>query len=387
LRITVNHIERRTLPGDFEPPPGQRAGECVAFKVRRHPTSSAIATSSLFGDAVIAAVWDSQNGKLLWAPEGASDIGWSPDGREAYVLVARGPQGWMLRRLAHYSWPARELQEELDFHVPSGGADALVVSPAGGLAAVIAIQGPEWYYEVLGLRPSLSQPGIGKRIDEYLLDGPIFSPDERYLVTAGCSRFVWWSTREEDEEEWQVPSDGGPHEAGWVHVHDLVERHKTRHPLMVDLPAGWQPQPRAGETDEWVWTMVWGPQFLGDRTFRLWLPDASPLDLRLPLPDTIEVPGLAQTWQGQSPEMARCLFGPLPFQPVPFAPEWCSRPVVGLAQSIAESQDFSLMPILADALEEAGCADPEILTHCREPGPHARGCWVVALVLGQSEST
>src|SRR5262249_7303251 len=153
------------------------------------PTSSAIATSSLFGDAVVAAVWDSENGKLLWAPEGASDIGWSPDGRHAYVLVARGPQGWMVRRLAHYSWPARELQEELDFHVPSGGADALVVSPAGGLAAVIAIQGPEWYYEVLSLRPSLSQPGVGKRIDDYLLDGPVFSPDERYLVTVGSSRY------------------------------------------------------------------------------------------------------------------------------------------------------------------------------------------------------
>src|SRR5262249_11253671 len=151
----------------------------------------------------------------------------------------------------------------------------------------------------------------------------VFSPDERYLVTLGSPRYLWWTWREEDEEGWQLPSDGGPHEAGWIHVHDLLEQRKTNHSLVVDLPAGWQPHPRLGETDEWGWTVVWGPQFLGERTFRIWLPGGSPLDLRLPLPDTIEVPGLAQTWQGASAEMARCRFGPLPFHPVPFTPEWC----------------------------------------------------------------
>ena len=41
------------------------------------------------------------------------------------------------------------------------------------------------------------------------------------------------------------------------------------------------------------------------------------------------------------------------------------------------------MPELADALEEAGCTDVEILSHCREPGEHVRGCWVVDLLLGK----
>jgi hypothetical protein len=41
------------------------------------------------------------------------------------------------------------------------------------------------------------------------------------------------------------------------------------------------------------------------------------------------------------------------------------------------------MPILADALEEAGCENAEVLAHCREPGPHARGCWVPDGVLGK----
>jgi hypothetical protein len=49
-----------------------------------------------------------------------------------------------------------------------------------------------------------------------------------------------------------------------------------------------------------------------------------------------------------------------------------------------DSCDFTAMPILADALEEAGCDQPDILAHCRGPGPHVRGCWVVDLVLGKA---
>ncbi|MDY3556283.1 hypothetical protein R5W24_005446 [Gemmata sp. JC717] len=50
-----------------------------------------------------------------------------------------------------------------------------------------------------------------------------------------------------------------------------------------------------------------------------------------------------------------------------------------------ESRDFSAMPILADALQDAGCEDGAVLDHCRDPhGVHVRGCWVVDLVLGKS---
>jgi hypothetical protein len=107
------------------------------------------------------------------------------------------------------------------------------VSPAERLAAVVAIQGPEWYYEVLGLRPALSQLGVGQRIDDYLLDGPVFSPDERYVVTVGSPRFVWWARPEEGvDEEWQLPSEGGRYELGWVYVQDSQRgtRRSTRWP-------------------------------------------------------------------------------------------------------------------------------------------------------------
>ncbi len=88
-------------------------------------------------------------------------------------------------------------------------------------------------------------------------------------------------------------------------------------------------------------------------------------------------------------EMRKCLsptyrdiFGN-PFRPVAFAPEWRTDTAIFLARQMYESRDFSAMPILADALQDAGCDNDDILNHCRGPGPHVRGCWVVDLVLGK----
>jgi hypothetical protein len=75
-----------------------------------------------------------------------------------------------------------------------------------------------------------------------------------------------------------------------------------------------------------------------------------------------------------------------PFRPVAFEPRWLSWHggcVVQLARDIYEERRFDHLPILADALEEAGCDDEEILWHCRAETEHARGCWVVDSILGR----
>jgi hypothetical protein len=79
------------------------------------------------------------------------------------------------------------------------------------------------------------------------------------------------------------------------------------------------------------------------------------------------------------------IFGPHPALPRvdPEWRAWNNGDVLNLAKTIYDDRRFDLLPILADALEEAGCDDARILAHCRGPGPHARGCWVVDLILGK----
>ena len=85
----------------------------------------------------------------------------------------------------------------------------------------------------------------------------------------------------------------------------------------------------------------------------------------------------------QATRLIRDIFGN-PFRPVTFDPRWQSETVVALATGIYAERAFDRMPILADALEDAGCDHADILAHCRGDGPHVRGCWVVDLVLGKS---
>jgi hypothetical protein len=54
-----------------------------------------------------------------------------------------------------------------------------------------------------------------------------------------------------------------------------------------------------------------------------------------------------------------------------------------IAQSIYEERAFERMPVLADALLDAGCTDEQVLEHCRGSGPHIRGCWVIDLLTGR----
>jgi len=80
--------------------------------------------------------------------------------------------------------------------------------------------------------------------------------------------------------------------------------------------------------------------------------------------------------------LLRDIFGN-PFRPVAVDPSWLTGNVISLATAIYDDRAFDRLPILADALEDAGCDNEEILNHCRQPGEHVRGCWAVDLVLGR----
>jgi hypothetical protein len=95
---------------------------------------------------------------------------------------------------------------------------------------------------------------------------------------------------------------------------------------------------------------------------------------------------------GQHPEgaeeLAQCAIirdmFPNPSRPASVDSAWLTSDALALARGMYESRDFTALPVLADALEEAGCEEAELLAHCRGPGSHVRGCWLVDLVLGKS---
>jgi hypothetical protein len=99
-------------------------------------------------------------------------------------------------------------------------------------------------------------------------------------------------------------------------------------------------------------------------------------------------------WQqeeaGLQAQLLRDIFGD-PFRPVTLHPSWLTHTITSLAQAIYDNRqlpsglfDNLRMGILADALEEAGCDNADVLGHLRSGGDHIRGCWPVDIILGRS---
>lgn len=107
---------------------------------------------------------------------------------------------------------------------------------------------------------------------------------------------------------------------------------------------------------------------------------------------TVVLMACLRATNGQSPEadeerwqaaVLRDVFGN-PFRPVEFDPVWRTDTAQTLARQMYDSRDFGAMPILADALQDAGCENEDVLNHCRDANqPHVRGCWVLDAVLGR----
>jgi hypothetical protein len=97
----------------------------------------------------------------------------------------------------------------------------------------------------------------------------------------------------------------------------------------------------------------------------------------------LKIPNTDEYWL-DAVAKAREIFGN-PFRPITVNPEWSTPTVLLVAQGIYDSRDFSAMPILADALQDAGCDSDDILNHFRDPNAtHVRGCWALDLVLGKT---
>lgn len=76
----------------------------------------------------------------------------------------------------------------------------------------------------------------------------------------------------------------------------------------------------------------------------------------------------------------RCV---MPYSQRGFSSKWRTSDVVGLASEALRFRAYDRMPILADALEEAGCQNWLVLEHCRRDALHSRLCWVINSILGK----
>jgi hypothetical protein len=102
-------------------------------------------------------------------------------------------------------------------------------------------------------------------------------------------------------------------------------------------------------------------------------------------PESVRTQGKALAHEVQA-NLLLDIFGPLPFWSVTVHSDvlaWNDQLVVRLAQAIYDERRWGDMPILGDALLDAGCDNEEVLAHCRAGGEHVRGCWVVDLLLGK----
>ncbi|QEL17145.1 hypothetical protein [Limnoglobus roseus] len=97
------------------------------------------------------------------------------------------------------------------------------------------------------------------------------------------------------------------------------------------------------------------------------------------IPEWYEIAGHEELAQSH---LLRDIFGN-PFRPSALDPSRVSDTARSIARSAYEDRAWDRLPILADALEDAGCEEGELLGHLRGGGPHARGCWVVDLILGK----
>ena len=92
---------------------------------------------------------------------------------------------------------------------------------------------------------------------------------------------------------------------------------------------------------------------------------------------------IGNVWLGERPQMRLIAFSE-PVRYVSLQPCWLTSTVVALATGIYDESAYDRMPILADALQDAGCTNEDVLNHCRDANQvHVRGCWVVDLVLGK----
>jgi hypothetical protein len=205
------------------------------------------------------------------------------------------------------------------------------------------------------------------------------------LVACGNCRREWACLRDDGRTAVATAerfADGQADDAERSRADDLASKEVEREYRHLELVGGAiQSPPRLSPAEErWL-------QVLLDESFFRFAVARMASASTLPSPELWEgLPRGGPSYLPSEHSVLKDLFSPLPFRPVTIDPAWLRwnfATVPAIARHAYEDRTYHDLPILADALEDAGCTDPDILTHCRRPGEHVRGCWVVDLLLGK----
>lgn len=283
MKVKLLHHSEEWLPGDFDAPEALRGQASLAcWHIHALGASDRIAMKLERG----AGVWDT-SGRLLHYSKTASDMTWDAGSRTLLSLEctfgkcsASPGVRHALRRLDPESF---QVVSEIDLCVRRGGVRYLVLDRSGRRCLATWLDENEWGYVVVDLE-SMRQTDMSFHSTSASLSPPGFAPNGDSIVACNFFRTSWWNDEHDDPAE--IRSPGGLRKLSTISVQDVQSGTVSTHDLMVDLPAGWLPdRPHEGE-----WSTVWGPEFVSDRAFKIWLPDDSTEVIELPLPPTVVIP-------------------------------------------------------------------------------------------------
>jgi hypothetical protein len=283
MRLKLLHHGAEWLAGEFQPPKSMADAPQHVWRVHRNEQSTQMAIK-LASDGT--GVWDESGRLLHYIPDGA-DLCWRPKSMQLLSLETRSTRrcqqgaglAYSLRILEANSFQA---MGEIEICLPQGIPNYLILDHQGDQCLATWAGDPETGYVIVELKTMKQLPGIFK--DSCLsLSPPELSPNGQFVVSCKPTVYGWWTL--DNDEYWDTPSPGGSFEVGIITVHDVESGEITNHAVTVDLPRGWIPD-RPERTE---WNRIWGPEFVSEREFRIWLPDDSTELLTLPLSKSIDI--------------------------------------------------------------------------------------------------
>jgi hypothetical protein len=282
MKAMLIHHNAEWLAGEFEAPGNVRDAEYLTvYRVVRDPASGRVGMSLETGTGI----WDS-SGVLLWYNDQGVDLCWIAGGKELLSLEVtfgkcQRQQGirHALKRLNGVSF---QVSAAMEVCVLTGAVRHLVPARDGRTYLASWLDQTPWGYVLIDAE-SFTQLPISFYHKPASATVPAFSPDGSQIVACNKYRSGWWT--DEIDNFWDFPSLGGLRKIGTITVQHSASGGISEHDVLVDLPPGWQP-----DRPDWAeWDSIWGPEFVSDNEFRIWLPDDSSETLKLPLPPHVEI--------------------------------------------------------------------------------------------------